>query len=366
LKSTQLLIARIGFAFYVIGKTTLYYLRRFFFFFILGVFISIIIMVKLLLFPSYPPENLEIKPQKNIFVPRGSSLREIANILQNEELLSSPEIFILLGKISGYQNRLPAGMFEVPQGLHPWHLMKYLIQPKLAEVKVTLPEGILLSEMAGILRRELEIDSSQFMHLVQDSNFCRSLGLSIDYLEGYLLPETYLFTYGMREGEIIHRLVDSTLSIFQPDSVQWQMQKLGMDMHKILTMASIIEGEVVVDSERVLVSSVYHNRLKRRWHLAADPTIQFIIPGPARRLLNKDLEIDSPYNTYKYIGLPPGPINNPGKKSIMAALFPADTQYLYFVATGNGGHRFSRNASEHAYWKEKFDQVRREMRKNNK
>jgi UPF0755 protein len=178
------------------------------------------------------------------------------------------------------------------------------------------------------------------------------------------LPETYLFSYGMREGEIIHRLVDSTLSIFQSDSVQWQMQKLGMDMHEILTMASIIEGEVVVDSERVLVSSVYHNRLKRKWHLAADPTIQYIIPGPPRRLLNKDLEIDSPYNTYKYIGLPPGPINNPGKKSIMAALFPADTRYLYFVATGDGGHRFSQTASEHAYWKEKFDQVRREVRRN--
>jgi UPF0755 protein len=159
-------------------------------------------------------------------------------------------------------------------------------------------------------------------------------------------------------------LVSGTLAIFEPDSVQSQLFRLRMNRHQILTMASIIEGEVVVDSERVLVSSVYHNRLRRGWMLGADPTIQYIIPGPPRRLLHDDLEIDSPYNTYKYRGLPPGPISNPGKKSILAALFPAQTRYLYFVATGNGGHHFSQTAAEHAHWKANFDQIRKEVRRN--
>ncbi len=120
---------------------------------------------------------------------------------------------------------------------------------------------------------------------------------------------------------------------------------------------------MVVDSERVFISSVYHNRLRLGWPLQADPTIQFAIPGPPRRLLNGDLEIDSPYNTYQHRGLPPGPINNPGKKSIMAALYPADTKYIYLVATGDGGHKFSKTLQEHNYWKARFDEVRRRVRR---
>ncbi len=139
-----------------------------------------------------------------------------------------------------------------------------------------------------------------------------------------------------------------------------------MSINEILTLASIIEGEIQVDSERVIVSSVYHNRLERGWLLQADPTIQYILPGEPRRLTYRDLDLDSPYNTYKYPGLPPTPINNPGKKSIFAALYPEETNYLYFVATGNGGHRFSRTSSEHAYWKKQFDQVRRKVRSEEK
>ncbi len=135
-----------------------------------------------------------------------------------------------------------------------------------------------------------------------------------------------------------------------------------MTMHDILTLASIVEGEAILDKERPVIASVYYNRLSRGIRLQADPTIQFIIKGPPRRLLLKDLEIDSPYNTYKYKGLPPGPINNPGKLSILAAVFPAQTKYLFFVARGDGSHIFSRTAKEHARAKRKFDKVRRQVR----
>jgi UPF0755 protein len=134
-----------------------------------------------------------------------------------------------------------------------------------------------------------------------------------------------------------------------------------MNIHQILTLASIIEGEAVFDEERAVISSVYHNRLNRRIKLQADPTIQYILEGPPRRLLYKDLEIDSPYNTYKYYGLPPGPISNPGKKSILAAIYPSATKYIYFVAKGDGKHVFSTNASDHQKAKAQFDQIRREV-----
>jgi UPF0755 protein len=136
---------------------------------------------------------------------------------------------------------------------------------------------------------------------------------------------------------------------------------MNMRMHDILTIASIIEGEVIVDAERPIVASVYYNRLRKRIRLQADPTIQYIIPGAPRRLLIKDLEIDSPYNTYVYYGLPPGPINNPGKASIMAAIYPANTKYLYFVAKGDGSHVFSKTLSEHNRAKASFDKIRREV-----
>jgi len=315
------------------------------------------------LFPPYQSDKVSGQKEKTVFIPKGASLREIADLMEENELLHHKTLFVFLGKISGYQQKLQAGLFEVPEDLHPWQLLNYLSQPKLANVKVTIPEGLETIEIAGLLMKELAIDSSRFLILANDSMECRKFGIDAPNLEGYLLPETYFFNYQMDEKEIISILVQGTLAIFEPDSVHNQMNKLRMDRRKILTMASIIEGEVAVDSERVLVSSVYYNRLKRGWLLGADPTIQYIIPGPPRRLLNKDLEIDSPYNTYKHRGLPPGPINNPGKKSILAALYPANTQYMYFVATGDGGHHFSRTAGEHARWKENFDRVRREVRR---
>jgi len=136
---------------------------------------------------------------------------------------------------------------------------------------------------------------------------------------------------------------------------------MKMTVSKILTLASIVEGEAIFDDERAVIASVYYNRLKKRIKLQADPTIQYILQGPPRRLLLKDLAIDSPYNTYMYYGLPPGPISNPGKNSIMAAIYPAKTDYLYFVARGDGRHTFSKTAAEHQRAKQQFDQVRREV-----
>ena len=315
-------------------------------------------------FPPYSFPDLNNTPQKTVFIPKGSSLRGIANVLGDSSVLKQKEIFILLGKVSGYQNRLKAGLFKIPENLHPWHLLNYLLQPKSADVKVTFPEGIQASDMAGILKKRLMSDSTRFMKWVNDSALCHSLGVKVDRLEGYLLPETYYFTVGMDEKDIVRLLVHNTLSIFEADSIRFQMENLGMDRSRILTLASIIEGEVVVDSERATVSSVYHNRLRHGWLLGADPTIQYIIPGPPRRLLLKDLEIDSPYNTYLHRGLPPGPINNPGKRSILAALYPAKSRYIYFVANGDGGHYFSRTSAEHAQRKAQFDKVRREVRRN--
>lgn len=362
--SPKLIAAKIVFAGYLILQGLFYYSRKYLIITALLLSIILIFSVKVLFFPGFDRSQLNFKNSRAVFVHKGASLREIADILEINKLLNHKKTFIFLGKISGYESKIHAGYFSVPVDLQPWQLLQYLTGPEMADVKVTLPEGLEASEIAGILASQLNMDSTRFMRMVHDSVICQEFTIEASSLEGYLLPETYFLTFQMDEKEILKILVSGTLAIFEPDSVQSQLSRLRMNRHQILTMASIIEGEVVVDSERVLVSSVYHNRLHRGWMLGADPTIQYIIPGPPRRLLHDDLEIDSPYNTYKYRGLPPGPISNPGKKSIMAALFPAQTSYLYFVATGNGGHHFSQTAAEHAHWKANFDQIRKEVRRN--
>ncbi len=311
--------------------------------------------------PLPPAPQLAGYTYRPVLIPRGASLQAIADSLSRHGLLNQPDLFLFLGRVTGKDRRIKSGLLEVPVGLPPYALLTYLAHARPHLIKVTIPEGLRSEQIAAILAREVGIDSARFMHLVRDSVFTRRLGLRANSLEGYLLPETYFLPWKPEESTLIHQMVQSTLQLFQADSIQRRLRELHMSVHQVLTLASIIEGEVVVDSERVLVSSVYHNRLRRGWRLQADPTIQFILKGRPRRLTYRDLEIDSPYNTYRYRGLPPGPINNPGRRSILAALYPARTDYLYFVATGDGRHHFSRTQREHLIWKRKFNRLRRQV-----
>lgn len=322
------------------------------------------LLIYFILFPPLPEKNFPESVPLTLRIPAGATFRQVADSLKKANLLEHQELFILLGKLSGKEKNLRAGWFSVPPGLSAWQLLNYLEKAPALQIKVTLPEGLLASQMAEILQQKIGIDSSAFVSLVYDSAFTRSLVGEVPSLEGYLAPETYFFEWKTPEKQVLERMVANTLRIFQADSVQQRLQELKMTPQEILTLASIIEGEVMVDSERVYISSLYHNRLRLKWPLQADPTIQFIIPGPPRRLLYRDLQIDSPYNTYKNSGLPPGPINNPGRRSVLAALYPASSSYLYMVATGDGRHRFSSSLKEHNHWHAKFNEVRRQVRQN--
>ena len=181
-------------------------------------------------------------------------------------------------------------------------------------------------------------------------------------MEGYLYPDTYYFFEGENVKSVIKRLVKE-YKYFWTDSNITKASSISLTQHQILTLASIIEGEAIYDSERPIISAVYHNRLKRGMRLQADPTVQYIIKDGPRRLLNKDLRIKSPYNTYLYEGLPPGPINSPGFQSLSAALYPDENDYLYFVAKGDGYHTFSKNEKEHERAKRAFQRVRKKVKR---
>ncbi len=359
-----LLWAKLKFAFYINLKFMKKYIKN-----ILWALLVLVLLITLAFASWIYTQSRAVTSAPGVVtlhIPSGASLQQVADSLVAKQLIKNKLIFLTLAKIKGKEKSIRSGIYDIPKNLNTPSLLTFLESAKPKQFKVTLPEGITSFKMAKILAQTVGIDSAKFVSLVYDTAFVKTLVPGVPNLEGFLLPETYYFEWQPSEVTVIRRLVNNTLKIFNPDSVKERLKYYNWQIRDALTLASIIEGEAVVDSERVIISSLYHNRLKRGMLLQADPTIQFALPGPPRRLLYKDLELDSPYNTYKYRGLPPGPINNPGKASILAALFPAETPYLYMVAYGDGRHVFSKTLSEHNRWHKRFNKIRKKVAREKK
>jgi UPF0755 protein len=228
-------------------------------------------------------------------------------------------------------------------------------------IPVTIPEGWRLTQIAYRYKHDLGIDAQRFVSLCKDTAFLRIHEIHAASLEGFLLPDTYQFYWGTDEGEIIERMLNS-FKQFYSDTLQQQQHAMNVTQKQILTLASIVEAESGLDGERPMIAGVYWNRLHKPMRLEADPTVQYAL-GVSRRLDNNDLGINSPYNTYRHDGLPPGPINNPGRKAILASLYPEHHNYLYFVARGTGGHYFAKTFSEHQQNIRKYHKTRRELQR---
>lgn len=307
---------------------------------------------------NYPA--LTSETPKEIKIKTGMEFHEIAVNLYKNKIIENIGFFKLTARLTQTMNRLKAGKYMIPHGLSNWSVIKLLTEGKVQLERITIPEGRTFEYYASILQEKIEIDSTTFCELVHDSSFTRNLGIDAPTLNGYLFPDTYFFTWGMSEKQCIQVMVNQFKKVF-PDSIIDRDADMNLTRHQMVILASLIEGEVQLDEEYAIVSAIYRNRLKRGMLLQSCPTIQYIIPDGPRRLLNRDLEIDSPYNTYIYPGLPPGPINNPGKKSLLGAANPADVNYLYMVARGDGGHRFSSSLRGHLNAKHIFDIYRRQV-----
>lgn len=295
----------------------------------------------------YGPNVFPDPAERVVYVSRGQSFASIADSLAAKGVIRSRLLFVLVARISGGTEKMQVGKYVFVSGVSNSEVYEVIRtgtgnQP----IPVTIREGALARTQAKIFSRHLGIDSARYMAIVRDAAFIRRLGLEGTSLEGYLLPETYAFGWEPEEEEVVRRQVAQFHKVFN-DSLEQRARELGWSVKEAITFASIIEGEAVLDEERPIISGVYHNRLRKGMKLEADPTIQYVVEGGPRRLLYSDLRLDSPYNTYLYAGLPPGPVNNPGKASILAALYPAHHEYLYFVANGRGGHWFSKTYNEH-------------------
>lgn len=280
-------------------------------------------------------------------VHRGTGFSRIVDDLMKAGVIRFRWPLLLAGTIFPDLHKIKPGRYTVPVTLSTYALLQHLHTSPQDEVRVMIPNGVEQSKIAAIVSANLDIDSTAFMAATTDRRFLASLGIHGQSTEGYLFPGTYNFPWASTPEEVIRFLVRRFRSYYA-DSLRREAARAGLTETELLTMASIVEAETPIDSEKPVIASVYLNRLKKNMRLQADPTVQYAIPGPARRLYFKDLDIDSPYNTYRHAGMPPGPICNPGAPSIMAVLRPASTGFLYFVANGEGGHTFASTLAAHA------------------
>ena len=325
---------------------------------IAGIIIASILAFYLLVIywpQSNPYERVEIN------IPKGVTLSQIGNILKEERIISNKRTFTMAVKSLGHEKNIPAGRYVLHNALNNRAIINQLVYGVPSLKSITVLEGWTIYQIANELEKELKISKKTFLRLCNDQRVIKLFNLEGNSLEGYLFPDTYTFAEGVDPYLVLTRMVNEFINNITK-SMEVQAQEMNMSLLEVITLASIIEGEAIYDSERAIISAVYHNRLKRGMKLQADPTIQYIIDDGPRRLLNNDLKIESKYNTYLYRGLPPGPINSPGKESIIAALYPSVNEYLYFVARGEGYHTFSTNEKDHNKAKKKFQEVRRRVK----
>lgn len=316
-----------------------------------------------LIITFFTPNYYQQTPPIELNVEEGASLTEVIDSLYEKEVVPSKFNLKVAAFLYGAERKIKAGKYKIPNGLSYLELVELLVDGSPEDQKlVTIPEGIWQPKLAGILQSELGVDSTEFMRLSFDKQFIRGLGISAPKLEGYLLPDSYYFFSDSQARNIIRKLVNETMEFFDEEKRN-RAEELGYSVHEILTLASIIEAETRIPGEYAIVSGVYHNRLKRGMLLQADPTVQYLIRHRRNPIvLLKDLQIESVYNTYKRAGLPPAPINNPGKLAIDAALYPGEHNYYYFVANGKGGHNFSTTHSEHLRKVSEYRQWQRQQR----
>jgi len=294
---------------------------------------------------NYSPqtENAVVK------ITRGDNLRSAAQKLEESQIIFNKYVLIGLGRILGYQDNLIPGDYKFTNGLSYLNILKIITDPTIARtVTVTIPEGLTIRQMARLLRRQIGIDSAAFVEEAKNDSLVKLLGVESENLEGYLFPDTYNFSLSgkNREREIILVLAGEFRRKITSEMKE-EMEKKKLTLVGLISMASIIEGETRNDAEKKTIAGVYYNRLKKNMKLEADPTVQYSLPEPKKRLMFSDLKYPSPYNTYLHRGLPPGPINNPGLNAILAALDPEEHKFLYFVAKGDGTHRFAETYDEH-------------------
>ncbi|MGB7293191.1 MAG: endolytic transglycosylase MltG [Thermodesulfobacteriota bacterium] len=280
-------------------------------------------------------------------ISRGMGLREIATKLEEYGVVRSDKIFILFVMFKGKQNRLQAGEYEFSPEESLSDVIEKIVRGDVIVRKITIPEGLNIYEIADLLETMGVVSRKEFIEKARRADLATEIiGKQLTSFEGYLFPETYYYKKGVTAEELINTMASRFKSVW--NSLKIHRDEINLSDEEIVTLASIIEKETGEPSERNMISEVFHNRLKLGMRLESDPTVIYALGDNFDGDLTREkLKMTSNYNTYRISGLPPGPIANPGKASLEAALNPTDFNYLYFVSDGEGRHEFSTNYRDH-------------------
>jgi UPF0755 protein len=289
-----------------------------------------------------PPTPAPIR----IDVAAGEPFRTTASKLEAARLVPSALALTLWARFKGIDREIQHGAYQFSGSLSPITIVEKMRSGEAMLIRVLLPEGATVHDLALTLERGGLGPADGFVALAHDASFAHSLAIEADGLEGYLFPDTYFFSPLDSAEKVLSTFVGRFRTVFTPEMAA-EARKAGFSVHQIVTLASVIEKETRREEERPLVSAVFRNRLRLGMPLQADPTVIYGIENFNGNLTRKDLETRTPYNTYTEQGLPPGPIANPGRSALLAAIHPADAPYLYFVARDDGTHEFSVSLVEH-------------------
>lgn len=284
--------------------------------------------------------------KKFVTIHRGESFKASTAKLHQAALIQYPYKFRIVARFKGYDKQIKAGEYQLSPTLSPLELLNILTRGKIYLHRLTVPEGYNLHQIAALIAQAGLETEENFLEAAQNAATVKTNGIDAATFEGYLFPNTYYFPKGVKPDQIITKMVHQFWNVFTPE---WKKraQNLNLSVHQIVTLASMIEKETGTASERPLIASVFHNRLKKRIRLASDPTVIYGLKNFDGNITRKHLKTYTPYNTYLIRGLPPGPIANPGIKALEAALYPADTHFLYFVSKRDNTHKFSKNIKDH-------------------
>lgn len=311
-------------------------------FFILVIFVVVIAAGYLFVFSRTPYGD----HYREIHIPRGTPLIKILTTLEEKEIISNADLFRAYLMMQGISSKVRAGDYEFAPKMTPKQITHKLLEGDFKIYRFTVPEGWTVARIADYMERKQLAKRDEFLSWCYNPEWIRSLGIEADSLEGYLFPSTYESYYPEDSRTLIKLMIKGFQDNFT-DEMRTKAQQLGLSVREVVTLASIVEKETGNPEERSLIASVFDNRLEQKMPLQSDPTVIYGIKDFDGNLTRRHLESYTPYNTYVIPGLPPGPIANPGKASLLAVLYPAETDYLYFVSKNNGSHAFSKTLQEH-------------------
>ena len=290
---------------------------------------------------------IKVKPSDELIeVKKGDTFYSIAAVLLKNRIIRSRRLFILLVKITGQSKKLKIGFYRFNKIQNLFYIIKSLTKGDIANRIITIPEGYNVFQIAEILERKNITTKSSFLKLVHDKEILNKFNINQDTAEGFLYPDTYYIPYNISARKIIKMMIENFFIHIHSAYVQKLKEKYG-SIEKAITLASLVEWEAKVDYERPIIAGVFLNRIKRNMNLQSCATVMYTLNNHKPRLLFKDLKIKSLYNTYLYKGLPPSPICNPSEKSILAVIYPAKVNYLYFVSMQHDSHYFSSSYQQH-------------------